>query len=754
MFTKAEWAKERKWLAQILSIIESQLARSEEQAKKFRAKVLTLNKDMWKDTSAPTGDYETDLDMVIQINQFLKERRVQIINKNFYNIQANRLKKMHQSPYFARLTFIEDAKNEIEYIYIGIATLLNESDNCLIYDWRAPISSMFYDYQPGRAEYDTPIGSIKGEILLKRQYRIIQSQLQYMFDTNIKIDDEILQKILAQNASGKMKHIVTSIQQEQNKVIRDDEHTLLIVQGSAGSGKTSIALHRIAYLLYKYRNTINSDNILIFSPNQIFSDYISNVLPELGEENMLQVTFQEYAEDVLGNQFVVEDLQTQFEYFLNKPEDKTAYQIRFNGARYKASSDYVQVIKHYIQLIEQTKIHFEDLICQDEIIVSREELERIWRNSNYLPFAKALRKIKRRFVYRLKPFKKRRFKQLFTGLGKMPGYTMEQKVRLCMTKMREEIRPVKQKVDQMLSYNIPEMYLDLFKDRELFLQLSQDTIIPDNFDLICTQTLNSFARGIIPHEDVTPLLYFKETLQGNHNIRKGIKYVLIDEAQDYSAFQYEIFKKLFPGSNLTLLGDMNQSIYSYMGINDYQSIAAILGTESVKMINLKNSYRSTADITNFAKSILKTEQNINAVNRQGDKPEIIHIPDKESVKMVLINGLKNCFDKKYKSIAIICKTAALSEKIYNLLKTDIDIQLINKDDQKLTREVPVIIPSYLSKGLEFDGVLVYTDGENNYLQNEEINLLYTVCTRALHSLNLYYTDELSPFLVELRTNPS
>jgi DNA helicase-2/ATP-dependent DNA helicase PcrA len=292
---KSDWDYEKSRLKKVYDEIENQLAERREGISGYRRDIVRLRRSMWENEAH--NWLSGDMDAAANIKQY----RDMLDSENRKYLQSRQilkqLEKMAQSPYFARVDFKEEGMEDVEQIYIGIASLFDrENNDILICDWRAPISSIFYDYELGFAKYPSHEGVIRGHISLKRQFRITRSHIDYMFDSSIKIDDEILQEILSKNVDDKMRTIVTTIQKEQNRIIRNEENDLLIVQGAAGSGKTSIALHRVAYLLYKYRDQkITAQNIVIFSPNQLFNDYISNVLPELGEENMQQTTFMEYS---------------------------------------------------------------------------------------------------------------------------------------------------------------------------------------------------------------------------------------------------------------------------------------------------------------------------------------------------------------------------------------------------------------------------------------------------------------------------
>ena len=319
-----EWSYESERLERVLTETLVQLENRRNSTERFREDVKDIQRQMTEDVNL-TLQSLTDLEGAAQANQYLAEMKRQVQKYQHSDMLARRLERVYANPYFGRMDFQEDGDPKAEQLYLGIATLVDEkTGEYLIYDWRAPVSSMYYDSETGGAFYSAPMGTIEGNILLKRQYRIVGGEIDLMFDSSLKIDDDILQEILSRSADNRMKTIVTSIQREQNRIIRDDSHRLLVVQGAAGSGKTSIALHRAAYLLYRYKDTVKADNILIFSPNKIFNDYISSVLPELGEESILQTTFWDYAYNMLPDRYEKEEQSDMMEYiFGSRAEQDT-----------------------------------------------------------------------------------------------------------------------------------------------------------------------------------------------------------------------------------------------------------------------------------------------------------------------------------------------------------------------------------------------------------------------------------------------
>ena len=744
MLDEKQWSYERERLERVVKEVKRQLDEKEIATELYKENLVEIRKSMWDEVArSPLDSDGINFEDVSEIYQYVEKIRQEENKHILYSKMLKTLRETVNNPYFGRVDFEED-RYGTEEIYIGLTTLFDEdTKDILIYDWRSPISSIFYDFELGEAHYKSPAGIIKGNVTLKRQYEIYNGTLKGMFDSNIKIDDEVLREILSKNTDDKMKNIVTTIQREQNKIIRDDKNNLLVVGGSAGSGKTSIALHRIAYLLYRYKDSnISSKNIVVFSPNEIFNDYISDVLPGLGEDNMNQTTFYEYGKEIMGETYDIESINEQMEYILTESDNKD-YSARVKGIKYKNSKEFLKLLKKYMDYIENEIIVFDDFYYRGNILISKGEIEDLFYN-NYKrwPIQARLEKIRSRISYLLKPLQRERLKVIEEEMLWEVDFPHEVKPMSRLRRLKE-LKPLINKMDSMLSIDTYKLYIELFKDKDLLIRLSDDDL-PLNSDTIRAMTIDNLNNNIIKYEDLSPLLLLKAEIEGRPRI-PDIKHVVIDESQDYTPMQYEIFKRIFPNSNFTLLGDLNQSIYHYVDLKDYNQIVDTFKLKDSAMINLKKSYRSTKDIFDFSKKILLEDLDIEIVDRRGEIPKIIKESSKEDMLESIIKDIENLKEKEVKSIAIICKSAKGSQEVYNKLKDRINISLVTKDDLEFKKGV-VVIPSYLAKGLEFDGVLVYDGSYNNYYKEEERKLFYTICTRPLHYLHIYYSDKLTPFI--------
>lgn len=734
---------ENQWLQKVLKEANRQLEEKRREKDKLKKDAIETQRELWNDLGSIS--MENGLEQLSEFMSFMDVMKHQKRSHEFTEKLKDKYEKMIESPYFGRIDFTEDNEVDTQNCYIGLSNLIDEAYDFLVYDWRAPISSMFYDYEIGQASYDCPEGLISGEITKKRQYKIKDGKIEYMFDSNLNIDDDVLQELLGKNSDEKMKTIVTTIQREQNQVIRNEDYKNLIVQGAAGSGKTSIALHRIAYLLYRHKDKITSKNIIIFSPNNIFNDYISNVLPQLGEDNICQTTFKDYMHQELGNDFKKESPSEMMEYIFDNNQ-KITYRDRIENIEFKTSSEFVDILKKYINHLETEDRCFEDIVVRGKLIISSKDLQDLFSNDySNLPIKRRLEKIKSRIIFLIEPYEKVWIDEVFKELEESGDYIeKEEMIEKSTLIVKENLKEIYFKVSKMTELDLIDTYKNLFKNLELFLDKTNIEYDKNLIDNIRIYTMDNLSVKSLYYEDQVALLYLKGALGGIPNTSQ-IKYVIIDEAQDYTPLQYEIFYKLFNSANMTILGDINQSINPFMNVGDYNNIHDILKNDTC-IINLSKTYRSTMEITRFSRKLLTEAINDEYVERHGDEPKIIGFIDKNQLNKKLIEDIKHYKQKNYKSIGIITKTVRETREVYEFLKeNDVDVQCLTKDDDEYVNGV-LIMPSYLSKGLEFDMVIIYNASNKNYNNEDERLLLYTCCTRALHVLNIYYLDEITSLL--------
>jgi DNA helicase II / ATP-dependent DNA helicase PcrA len=713
-----------------------------------RQNVIELRRIAQENVSNDFSDVEPALEMV--------HHSMEIALKEMDYLTAEErlevLKKLDDSAYFGRVDFRYEGEETPESIYIGISSMRSmKTGEYLIYDWRAPISSLFYDYSTGPAEFKTETDVVTGEIALKRQYKIAGGELEYMFDTGMNIGDAILQEMMGKHADERMKSIVATIQSEQNRVIRDDNARVLVVQGAAGSGKTSIAMQRIAYLLYKHRKTLSSRDILMITPNDLFASYIQDVLPELGEANVPQTTFLEFAKKRLGNVFQLEDMPTQMEMVLTE-EGADIDSTRRSGIAWKSSPEFFRLLKSYIDGLERGDAHgglvLRDVVKDGKVLISHREIQRVYHSFRHLPLQKRLDRVvvwlKQRTSELLEAFTKHRIAEL-KAVTKYIG-TDDEIEQMARGEVKQSFIPVIRQVKRYRLTTAIRHYVALVTDKEKLLEASNHAGVglPSEIDEICATTRRRLADKYLPYEDVAPILYAVERMAPDETHRT-VKHVVVDEAQDLTPIHYRLLSMAFPNSRFTILGDIHQSIHPYLNIGDYQHIVDIFGEDATSVIRLGKSYRSTKEIVSFASRILGGELEIESIDRHGDEPLVLPCENESERVRAIAGDVEALLQSGHSTVAIICKTAAESETLYERLCDLCDVGLITKTDVHY-RKRAFVIPSYLAKGLEFDAVIVANANQETYGKNHHRKLLYTVCSRALHVLHVYYDGVCSPFI--------
>ncbi|MFD1606109.1 RNA polymerase recycling motor HelD [Oceanobacillus luteolus] len=765
----SQFQQEQEQLNNVKKVIQHEVDKLDSKTRQRKEEVIHSRKHFWDEIKINVDSFDDYLETVLAIRQEAQALAVSETTHRHSFQRLSTLQQMLDVPYFGRIDFLEEGDSQSEEIYIGISTLRDETgENILIYDWRAPISSVYYDYQPGPAQYKTPGGVIKGELEKKWQYLIRNGELQSMFDTSLTIGDEILQEVLGQGTDKYMNSIVATIQKEQNRIIRHDRGRMLIVHGAAGSGKTSAALQRIAYLLYKYRENLNADQIILFSPNTLFSNYVSNVLPELGEENMQQVTFQEYLYHRLSNDFAVEDPYDQLEYVLTET-GRPEYDARVSSIRFKASAQFLDVIQAYVKSLEKSGMVFKDIKFRGEPIVTAQEMEEFFYHEDLsLGLQYRLEKLKDWLLDKVRALEKLEWKKEWVEetiellsdeeyykaqkyLAKKAGYTRENSddydmdtKALARLIVRQRLRSVRKRIRSLRFVDISAIYKQLFENHGKIQELV-DGESPKDWPAICEVTLQELEQGRILYEDATPFLQLQDSIFG-FQANRSIRHVVVDEAQDYSAFQFEFLKRLFPAARMTVLGDFNQAIFAHANEkDDFQELTQLYGPDKTEVINLTRSYRSTKPIIEFTRRLIPEGDQIIPFNRDGERPALTTFENHDELHAEITSKVSELKDQGNESIAIICKSAAETEKAYEALSDIEELKMLKSSSIEYEQGV-VVLPSYLSKGIEFDAVIIYDASEKVYGDESLRRVFYTACTRAMHGLQLYSVGEPTNFI--------
>lgn len=737
-----KYMEEVNYLEEIIDLLKYKLEEDSYKLDEQKTELIAARKEMWENTTHSS----TDFDKLSDLNQYLSALNNQTFSYTELQKRVAKYEKMIENPYFSRIDFTEDGYDDTEKIYIGLFNLMNEDTHEIkVYDWRAPISSLYYRSELGPVEYKAPAGVIKGVVSLKRQYKITEGKLEYFFDSNVNIVDEMLMEALSKNMTSKMKTIVETIQKQQDIIIRDLDNDLLVVQGVAGSGKSSVALHRIAYLLYQGLNLkLNSHNVIVISPNTLFSKYISNVLPELGEDNINEYTFENIFVKLFNSNLSMKTKSENFENIICAKDEQSRNFLR-SYDEFKGSVVFLKIIDRFIRHFERKLIPFEDVYFNGQIIENKQLLKAFMLNGKLnMPPAKKLKIIESRIMDRIKDQKNIRRSKIEESIKNSSNHEFETKayVRLLAAKETSSILNRIRKFTEFSSY---DLYKKLFSDKDLFKMLSKGLNLPHNIDEVIDYTNKLISDPYnIPYSDGIALMYLKVKAEGIDSLT-SIKQVIVDEAQDYYPMHYYVLKNLFKEARFTIVGDVNQAVEKKSNISFYDEIINIFNFEKSNKVFLNKSYRSSYEISKFSEKFLEEGTYTEYFKRNEEEPEIIPCKNTEDLDDKIIEKISKYKTQGYNSIAIICKNKKDATDLYFRISNKIKVKLVDYlGEQNLTGVI--IVPVYLAKGLEFDSVIVYKVDNENYSTQYDKKLLYVACTRALHRLSLFYTSKKSKFL--------
>lgn len=724
-------------------------------------------KNLYNQAHSETRSVESNYSQNAKINTFEADDRIEtnaevqqqkglvaraVENETILKRQVATYKRLQASPYFGRIDIKDPGETQAEPLYIGTASFADENENFLIYDWRAPISSIYYNGTLGKVTYQTPVGDMDTELVKKRQFSIQSGKITNMFDTNETVGDEILQEVLGQQNDTYMANIVATIQKEQNDIIRDTTSDLLVVQGVAGSGKTSAILQRIAFLLYHSRKSLNADEIVLFSPNRLYSRYISDVLPSLGERNMRQITLA----DFLSQRFQGLNVQSIFDRYeqesLSSPVQQALSQLLESPA-------FMTAVSNYAQKLTPQEIQFTDILFKEKPFFKAAEIRKIYADlPNSLSLADRFLKTKNTLIKRLK----RRIDQeadadwvheTINHLNNEAYNDLIGKKRLrAFESYDDEIHYLGRKIAAKhfrivydALYN--NYFIDIYNQYADFLR---QVSLPDGLTNTDWENFQStFQKGIEYHKlrllNAAPLLFLRDLLTGEGRNRQ-IQYIFIDEMQDYSLAQMIYFKHAFPNAKFTLLGDSEQALFK--DVEAPQSLLnhlkAAFNVKRANLITLNRSYRSTYPITNFAKKLLPDGDQIQAFNREGALPTVI-VRDTRQTGLETLVSLCHKELQTYGTVAILTRNMKESRQIYEAIHRSTHANLLSDADLALPKGV-LIMPVYLAKGLEFDSVIAYDISATNYTDQRSTGILYTMASRAMHQLTLLSIGAASPLV--------
>lgn len=698
MNTQVDFLREEDKLNEILDILNKEILKYLEKRKDVTKYILDARKKY-------VEEYKDDEDQIIDYfdhENYVKEEAYRTIDKRLMEFT-----KLKEVPYFGKVTFKEDREIP-EDIYIGRYGLtLENSYEPLIVDWRAPISALFYKGTLGKASFDPPSGEVEVDILSRKQLIIKKGILKGVFDSAVDVKDEILQMVLTENSSDKLKDIVMTIQKEQDEIIREDRNKIVVVNGVAGSGKTTIALHRISYLLYNFRKQFG-DKVLIFGPNDIFMDYIAQVLPSLGESNIKQTTFENFAKKELGLQYEnVKSFGSYIEDAMNGDETS------LEEYKYKSSKEFLDLLNSSIETLDKEQFGIKAVKFKGEEIVSDKEIKELFTvYYKDMPLFRRSEKIKRILVSKIKD---KRDEEV---------YKLNVEFKEKISKLSEkEIEAEKGHIEYLRRIKIREVIREVIKSRnELDTWIKSEPVI----DIYRKIVKDSETIGYM---DLAGILYLMVKLQGI-KVKEEIKHIVIDEAQDYSFIQFEIIKEMTGCKSYTIVGDSNQRLITTSDEPAMLHLDEVFRDSNavIKEYELNKSYRSTQEIMEYSNQFLDKDRIVPLV-RRGEPVIEEEVSSNDDFIDTLISIIEDYEEDSCENIAVIFKDKKELSRFSRLIKERISIQSLD-NEEILYKGGKVLMPAYLAKGLEFDGVII--------IENKGIQPLvkYIMCTRALHRLSV------------------
>jgi DNA helicase-2/ATP-dependent DNA helicase PcrA len=755
-FEKKKIVHTRQWLQDEVNIIENN-------DKLLKSKIASLKKQA-------KGRYDEELET--------SQKLYEITHKNLQSYN-----EAIPQPYFARIDFRE-YRREKESYYIGKFGLGDsKTGDEIVIDWRAPLADLYYSGTQGESYYKAPVGVINGELSLKRKFLFKNDNLIDAFDEGINeiilnnageegnaLIDEFLRINLEESVSSKLKEVVATIQKEQNAIIRADKNGALIVQGSAGSGKTTVALHRLAYLLYKYKDKLTGDDILVIAPNKLFLDYISEVLPNLGVDKVKQNTFEEICMEVIDLKGKVYTKDKKLAQVLESKEEETIKYIT-GSSRLKGTMTFKVFMDRYIRYLEKHDIDIPDIKVEGYVLFENKEIKRLYsKDMLHLPINKRKDEIKRYFSLKLHEkinniMEKIDFsyEYMIARAKKTMEDGAERRKRLVELYderdcKKEELRKRSKEAfndyfEAWKQISTSKLYLELFNNTDVLNEVTGGKVPEKLLNYITEELNNNYDNGVIDSDDLAAMLYLKFKIEGIPEKYK-FQHIVVDEAQDYSPFQLYVLRSMVGNNSLTIVGDIGQGIYFYKGIEDWEKVISDVFEGEAVYTPLTQSYRSTVEIIEFANKILKKQKNslkpALPVLRHGKAPEVIEFSVNKEFALKVDSIAEEVESLGKNSIAIIGRTYDECKVIKDIMKKySKDSWDLVKDTDKTLNLKKIIIPSYMTKGLEFDCSIVYNCSYENYNNSElDKKLLYVALTRALHLQYVFYKGRISDLLLE------
>ncbi|MBH9966569.1 RNA polymerase recycling motor HelD [[Bacillus] enclensis] len=682
-----------------------------------------------------------------------------LTNSSFFEMSKEELEsllKAKNKPYFARIDFKTEGSDRTEKHYIGKTSLYQrENQEQIIVDWRSPIANLYYEGRIGDVSYEAEGETYEGDLSLKRQYMIEEGRLEEIRDIDLTTTDELLQDSLAKSSSNRLTEIISTIQEEQNRIIRADLNRPIIVQGAAGSGKTTIALHRISYFIYNYKQHFDPRQLMILAPSNLFIDYISEALPELGVEKVRQTTFSDYVMTCLEKKLKLVEDDKLIRLIERNHEIEVKKASWISG--FKGSKTFRRILDHYIEEIEKRFYPSQDFYVDKYKLYSAKKFTHLFKEEyTYMPVYRRIEKLKSLLQGYVRSNKKQMIEKVETFFDEKIEKALYQRagagnrkeyISKALDKKAERLEEVKKAVrtsvtqymKQFEKKNLEQYYSELFSDPDRLVEYSRGELDLHQAEDLCFYTMSLLMKKKYEVEDLAPLLYLQTHLFGIDKFYKA-KNIVIDEAQDYSYMQLYTLKRALETDMFTLVGDLAQGIHSYRGLQAWEPVYKEVFPRAT-YTELQKSYRTTIEIMEEANKLLRLLPNefpkVNPVVRHGDAPRSIMYEKADELAEIIGGIVSRGKEEGFQTFAVIGKSMKDCRQIYKTLdeKMPGKIKLL-EEQESIPKDKIVVVPSYLSKGLEFDVVMITVIDEVFSSGNElDIKLQYVAMTRPLHRLS-------------------
>ncbi len=712
-----ERSLEEKHLEQCIAVIDGNIEEYMRQFQEISAETKELYDNYRSDNPELHNDLVIGLDMKSQIERTLNK-----------NLLARR------KPYFGRIDYQEVDDHTSYSLYLGKNGIRKNITENIIIDWRAPISSVYYDSDIGRSSYPTPVGDrIEIELSLKRTYEIDNSKLVEFYDSDVVANDEFLTKYLSKNKEVVLGEIIATIQKEQNEIIRDSPWHSVIVQGVAGSGKTTVAMHRISYILYNYKEKFRPDEFFIIGSNKMLLNYITGVLPNLDVYNVNQMTMEEFLLLLLDKDFNWKKGKYRLANSFLKLETEKTTQDYSLLKQFKGSIHFIKALMEFMEQYELTAVTSDSVEYDNKVLYSKEEILYFMNFFSELPLQEKIDLLNKRLTYKVASVNEENDKR------------------------REEIRTEVNKYKNYFGnrnkkYNLMEIYQEFLEDLRLNSKAytMKEINIPE--ESVLSLILSELSQKQLDIYDLGMLNYIKRRIRMTKDY-EYVSHIVIDEAQDFGVMLFMIFRQLFKNCTYTIMGDISQNIYYDTGMNDWEILKQEVFTpEKDRFYVLAKSYRNTVEISEFASRVLKKcsfqTYEIEPIIRHGKDVTLTRVGNERQMTAKTVELIHSIRENGYDTVAIICRTIEETVKVKELLKSHVELEHLEGEIEEMSfTSGNMVLPIHMTKGLEFDAVILWNPDERSYRTNDEdAKLMYVAITRAMHELHIVYQNEISGLL--------